>query len=435
MKKSNPTTPTSKVAEAQTGKTTPKPSTITTPSLRDILIKSVADLREGRGSTATSIYNYFTAHFRTGDASPSTVNRELHKAVEDGLLKHPEERERDRYELSNPSSTSKISKQLDSPKKFGKEVSPKKVAQSPLVKTRQVKRIGKLDREIKVLETPGGTKIARIGKKPETPKVKKSPVKVKSPSPAKRETKGTPKKAEEKAVAPQGKEQKLGATVEALAKQTTPAAKRVAVPRKRAAQSSSPKKATKKHVKGVAQKPSKRARQTGKSAKEVVTPKKVTPKKKSRLSLPKSRKIVKTKLTQSIKAKNPSPKAQKRTIKKNATGSVKSAKGAVGKKDVRKTTKSNKKVPTKANALQKRKAVQSKKRAAPKKASKPVGASKSIKAVASTKAKRTEAVPKKSANTKSTPISKAPVRKAKTSKASIKKKVASKKKPVSKKLR
>jgi linker histone H1 and H5 family protein len=344
MKKSNPSTPTSRATEAQVNKATPKPATIGTPSLRDILVKTVADLKEGRGSTATSIYNYFTSHFRTGDASPSTVNKELHRAVEDGLLKHPEEMERDRYELGDQGSASKVIKQVEFAKKLE---SPRKVqspkgktaAMSPLVKTKRIKRIGKLDREIKILETPGGTKIARIGKKPETPK-EKSPVRGKSASPVKREV----KKGEE-------------------IKPSTPA-KRVATP------SSSPKKG----VKRSAEKAMLKSRQPRKVAKtKMVSVKKTTPKKKSRLSLPKSKRIVKTKLS---KGKDQSGKKMASVKKTQAKTSAPPKRKNVSKPKVSNTAS------TKSKSL----------RAAPKKSM----ASKAPKSkVAGKRVKTSKAAPKK----------------------------------------
>ena len=54
-----------------------------TPSLREMITKAVADLREAHGSTAKSIYEYVSTKFT---ATPSKVNNELQKSVEAGLL-------------------------------------------------------------------------------------------------------------------------------------------------------------------------------------------------------------------------------------------------------------------------------------------------------------------------------------------------------------
>lgn len=57
--------------------------TPSTPSLRDMITKAVADLREAHGSTAKNIYNYVSTKLT---ATPSKVNNELQKSVEAGLL-------------------------------------------------------------------------------------------------------------------------------------------------------------------------------------------------------------------------------------------------------------------------------------------------------------------------------------------------------------
>lgn len=57
--------------------------TPSTPSLREMITKAVADLREAHGSTAKSIYNYVSTKLT---ATPSKVNTELQKSVEAGLL-------------------------------------------------------------------------------------------------------------------------------------------------------------------------------------------------------------------------------------------------------------------------------------------------------------------------------------------------------------
>lgn len=54
-----------------------------TPSLRDMITKAVADLRESHGSTAKSIYDYVSTKFTS---TPSKVTNELQKSVEAGLL-------------------------------------------------------------------------------------------------------------------------------------------------------------------------------------------------------------------------------------------------------------------------------------------------------------------------------------------------------------
>lgn len=54
-----------------------------TPSLREMITKAVADLREAHGSTAKSIYDYVSTKFT---ATPSKVNKELQKSVEAGFL-------------------------------------------------------------------------------------------------------------------------------------------------------------------------------------------------------------------------------------------------------------------------------------------------------------------------------------------------------------
>lgn len=57
--------------------------TPSTPSLREMITKAVADLREAQGSTAKSIYEYVSTKF---SATPTKVNSELQKSVEAGLL-------------------------------------------------------------------------------------------------------------------------------------------------------------------------------------------------------------------------------------------------------------------------------------------------------------------------------------------------------------
>ena len=54
-----------------------------TPSLREMITKAVADLREAHGSTAKSIYDYVSTKF---SATPSKVSRELQRSVEAVLL-------------------------------------------------------------------------------------------------------------------------------------------------------------------------------------------------------------------------------------------------------------------------------------------------------------------------------------------------------------
>lgn len=54
-----------------------------TPSLREMITKAVADLREAHGSTAKSIYDYVSTKFT---ATPTKINYELQKSVEAGLL-------------------------------------------------------------------------------------------------------------------------------------------------------------------------------------------------------------------------------------------------------------------------------------------------------------------------------------------------------------
>lgn len=54
-----------------------------TPSLREMITRAVADLRESHGSTAKSIYEYVSTKFTS---TPTKVNQELEKSVEAGLL-------------------------------------------------------------------------------------------------------------------------------------------------------------------------------------------------------------------------------------------------------------------------------------------------------------------------------------------------------------
>ena len=49
-----------------------------TPSLREMITKAVADLREAQGSTARSIYEYVSTKF---SATPSKVNNELQRVL------------------------------------------------------------------------------------------------------------------------------------------------------------------------------------------------------------------------------------------------------------------------------------------------------------------------------------------------------------------
>lgn len=58
-----------------------------TPSLREMISRAVADLRETHGSTAKSIYNYVSTKFVPSiTATPTKINQELQKSVEAGLL-------------------------------------------------------------------------------------------------------------------------------------------------------------------------------------------------------------------------------------------------------------------------------------------------------------------------------------------------------------
>jgi hypothetical protein len=57
--------------------------TPSTPSLREMITKAIADLREAHGSTAKSIYDYVSTKLT---ATPSKVNSELQKGVEAGFL-------------------------------------------------------------------------------------------------------------------------------------------------------------------------------------------------------------------------------------------------------------------------------------------------------------------------------------------------------------
>ena len=57
--------------------------TPSTPSLREMITKAVADLREVQGSTAKTIYEYVSTKFT---ATPTKVNFELQRSVEAGLL-------------------------------------------------------------------------------------------------------------------------------------------------------------------------------------------------------------------------------------------------------------------------------------------------------------------------------------------------------------
>ena len=54
-----------------------------TPTLREMIARAVADLRESHGSTAKSIYEYVSTKFTS---TPTKVNQELEKSVEAGLL-------------------------------------------------------------------------------------------------------------------------------------------------------------------------------------------------------------------------------------------------------------------------------------------------------------------------------------------------------------
>lgn len=54
-----------------------------TPSLREMIGKAVADLREAHGSTAKSIYEYVSTKFT---ATPTKVNSEIQRSVEAGFL-------------------------------------------------------------------------------------------------------------------------------------------------------------------------------------------------------------------------------------------------------------------------------------------------------------------------------------------------------------
>lgn len=58
-----------------------------TPSLREMITKAVADLREAQGSTAKSIYDFVSTKLVPSYlATPTKVNRELERSVEAGLL-------------------------------------------------------------------------------------------------------------------------------------------------------------------------------------------------------------------------------------------------------------------------------------------------------------------------------------------------------------
>jgi hypothetical protein len=58
-----------------------------TPSLREMITKAVADLRETQGSTAKSIYDFVSTKLVPSYlATPTKVNREIEKSVEAGLL-------------------------------------------------------------------------------------------------------------------------------------------------------------------------------------------------------------------------------------------------------------------------------------------------------------------------------------------------------------
>ena len=54
-----------------------------TPSLREMITKAVADLREAQGSTAKSIYEFVSNKFT---ATPTKVNNEIQRSVEAGFL-------------------------------------------------------------------------------------------------------------------------------------------------------------------------------------------------------------------------------------------------------------------------------------------------------------------------------------------------------------
>lgn len=54
-----------------------------TPSLREMITKAVADLREAHGSTAKSIFDYVSTKF---SATPTKINLEFQKSVEAGVL-------------------------------------------------------------------------------------------------------------------------------------------------------------------------------------------------------------------------------------------------------------------------------------------------------------------------------------------------------------
>lgn len=61
-----------------------QPETSTsTPTLREMITRAVADLRESHGSTAKNIYEYVSTKFTS---TPTKVNQELEKSVEAGLL-------------------------------------------------------------------------------------------------------------------------------------------------------------------------------------------------------------------------------------------------------------------------------------------------------------------------------------------------------------
>ncbi len=64
-----------------------EPEAPSTPSLRDMISKAVADLRETQGSTAKSIYDFVSTKLVPSYlATPTKINRELEKSVEAGLL-------------------------------------------------------------------------------------------------------------------------------------------------------------------------------------------------------------------------------------------------------------------------------------------------------------------------------------------------------------
>jgi hypothetical protein len=71
----------------QSPRASAKKTAPSTPSLRDMITKAVADLREPHGSTVGSIFNYVSSKLMPSYlATPTKMNAELQRSVEAGLL-------------------------------------------------------------------------------------------------------------------------------------------------------------------------------------------------------------------------------------------------------------------------------------------------------------------------------------------------------------